>query len=348
MVNTPDKKRFVLHHVWKTGGTELCRLARANGWYVPAIEGCSILVSEGWPREDYDLIGQESMIGNGPRPDFKPSQSNMHKEIEAHNVQWISIMRHPFSRSLSHYHHASHFFNNTIKNQTTNTQMKLFFQGHGCRGNGSPCHFPLYVPDQQTRWICGTAQCSIKLNLDKQDLMRAMSNIQKFDVVLILEDMNDPNSCTRLQMRHILNFTKVQILHELAKVNNSIAMKKSLMRNPRTKWEDIATRLTSQSSSNGAESDLSYEVLAELGLRNTFDLQLYGFARHRCEELAAQINATTEFQTKSHNHFDLDAPFEVQEAMSHHFHPLIAVCFIVVGMLQLLLMRPLNYRSRRA
>jgi hypothetical protein len=107
---------FVLQHVWKTGGTEMCSLAKLNGWHVPDSSGCNVHTvtkTSGWPNEDYQMIGNEKMVLSNPFPrDFVPQNAD---GIQVHGVKWMTILRHPFSRSLSHYYHAHQYKNYTMQ-----------------------------------------------------------------------------------------------------------------------------------------------------------------------------------------------------------------------------------------
>ena len=95
-----------MQHVWETGGTELCKLVRSQGWHVPQPFGCTdkngpgLLVpsSPGWPPEDYQLVANEDPIyGGSVESDYVPtSRTENNKDwIEAHDVRWITTFRHP-------------------------------------------------------------------------------------------------------------------------------------------------------------------------------------------------------------------------------------------------------------
>jgi hypothetical protein len=58
-------EHFVLQHVWITGGTEICSLAKLNGWYVPNHPGYteeSVASTTSWPKQDYQLIGNKWLV----------------------------------------------------------------------------------------------------------------------------------------------------------------------------------------------------------------------------------------------------------------------------------------------
>lgn len=276
-----DKNRFVFLHVWKTGGTELCRLARAHGWHVPPAAGCSLSVWDGWPKEDYDMFGHESVLVDGPRFDYLPKNNNA-QELEVHHVQWITILRHPYSRSLSHFYHV---FSNLLKLNQSIT-MEEFFRGNGGSGLFSP-QFDEFIRDQQTRWHCGS-DCSLPAKLRREHLQKARDVLNKFHAVLILEDMQDPESCTRRLMRHVLNFTLV--LDDFVKQRQSnIKIQK---RQPGTRWDDQVFPFLNEKGhhvNNSLWGNKSV-VMAELGIHNEIDLQFYGYAQQRCEELAKQFD----------------------------------------------------------
>lgn len=340
VVVSPDKRRFVLQHVWKTGGSELCRLARANGWKVPPIDSCTMFFSGGWPIEDYDLVGFENGLLMGEvKTDFYPSVKSSSDELEVHNVQWITILRHPYSRSLSHFYHV------WANNQSKSLVMKDFF--HGC--SGIMCHFLKYNTDQQTRWHCGTWECGVERKLQRKHLMKAVYNLNQFHVVLILEDMKDPNSCTRRQMTHVLNFTKVQLLSDLAKTNRSHDLRSKLHRRPGTRWEeDILPYLDEQGRhTNSSDWGKGSEVMAELAVHNSMDLQFYGYGQKRCEELAAQLplgaRPFSQRQEKQQHHLRIQSP----QPCSQSYYPSVSLCFSVVILLQLVIIHRSRKRDRR-
>jgi len=136
-------------------------------------------------------------------------------------------------------------------------------------------------------------------NLVTQDyLQQAIGNLERMDAVLILEDMSNPHSCTRRQMRSVLNFTEVF---------REKAMKaKGDRHSDKTNWADAVKPFLNRwgvnetirgfeinnsnaydvSSTNDTESLLSMPAMAAMGLHNEMDMHLYGYARHLCESLA--------------------------------------------------------------
>ena len=284
MLHTMQSEHFVLQHVWKTGGTEICSLAKLNGWHVPNHPGCVFRVGSitGWPKQDYQLIGNEWSVPSNPIPrDFAPL-GNATTFIQVHNAKWITSFRHPFSRSLSHYHHVR----NQPAYRNGNFTMQSFFS---MPPNRSWSFFG-YIPDQQTRWHCGNA-CHPVEPLGPKDLQKAMANLDHFDVVLILEDLKDPRSCSRRQMQSLLNWTQFHKDEPKTSTND-----RGTRRNG-TKWDEqvrpyLDTLGRDQNSTVAGKlwGMTGPEVMAALGLHNTLDLQLYGFARKRCEAIAAQLN----------------------------------------------------------
>ena len=286
----------MLEHVWKTGGSEFCYLVRANGWTTPPTHNCYMNVDYGWPIEDFDFVANERpmMINESGKiiMDFhNVTESN---DLEVHDVKWITILRHPYSRSLSHYSHA------LALNQTTDFTI-LEFLTHYLPLD--PYDFWRYVPNQQTRWHCGW-ECTTSV-LGPEHLAHAMSHLEQFHVVLILEDMKDPQSCTRLQMRHVLNLTKVEVLADLNKTNSTQHLDNILYRRPLTDWyKDVTPHLGplmfhSTDGGNNRTStwdELSLQVMAALGLYNEIDLQLYGYARKLCNDRARAIQVPLELQ----------------------------------------------------
>ena len=80
---------------------------------MPETPGCTLFVHphQGWPAEDYDMIGNEGAIPSGRvefryNPIIEANKDNDRNFIQAENIKWITTLRHPYSRTLSHYHHA--------------------------------------------------------------------------------------------------------------------------------------------------------------------------------------------------------------------------------------------------
>jgi hypothetical protein len=140
--------------------------------------------TSGWPKQDYQLIGNERTVLTNPIPrDFVPQNASGTK---VHCVKWITILRHPFSRSLSHDHHTQQNRNNRQDNYTT----QHFFS---TPLTGDDVDFYHYIPDQQIRWHCG-GECHPNRPLGPRALRKATANLDHFDFVLIVEDINDADS----------------------------------------------------------------------------------------------------------------------------------------------------------
>jgi hypothetical protein len=289
-------EHFVLQHVWKTGGTEICSLAKLNGWHVPDHPGCndfSVTSTTGWPKQDYQLIGNERSVPSNPIPrDYVPLGKYVTTGIEVHGVKWMTIFRHPFSRSLSHYHHTR-----TGNRREDNYTMQSFFS----TPRNQSFHFLGYIPNQQTRWHCGDA-CHAVEPLGPQDLRTAMANLDHFDVVLILEDLKDPDSCSRRQMQSLLNWTHVHEDEPKKHTDDRGSRTRG------TKWDEqvrpYLDRLGRDQNSTVAGKLWGMtgpEVMAALGLHNTLDLQLYGYARNRCEAIASRLDGEPPGTLISHN-----------------------------------------------
>lgn len=255
----------------------MCSLAKLNGWHVPDRSGCNVHTvtkTSGWPNEDYQMIGNEKMVLSNPIPrDFVPQNAD---GIQVHGVKWMTILRHPFSRSLSHYYHAHHYKNYT---------MQQFFS---TPFTGGVLDFSQYIPDQQTRWLCGS-ECHPTRPLGQRALRNAMANLDHFDVVLILEDLKEADSCSRRQMRSLLNWT--QMHDPLETTTNERGTRTS-----GTDWDgQVRANLDMLGRNNNSQvwGMTGPEAMAALGLHNALDMQLYGYARHRCEAIAAQLDGET-------------------------------------------------------
>ena len=136
-------------------------------------------------------------------------------------------------------------------------------------------------------------------------LDHAIHNLNKMHAVLILEQMSSPQSCTRRQMRRVLNFAILESFSDENAKENAI---KATKRNAATNWEEAVRPYLDGTgrSTNGtmlqefgfAESNHSTKALtmAALALHNDMDMQLYGYALHLCEVLAdkydREANAT--------------------------------------------------------
>jgi hypothetical protein len=310
-----EEQRYILQHVWKTGGSEFCYLLRANQWSTPPSNNCLLDVENGWPMQDYDMIANErpALIEEGTGKVKVDFINATNQELEVHNVKWITILRHPYSRSLSHYYHM------LAVNQSKDFTLPKFLTQHG---PFPPYHFSRYIPNQQARWHCGSWECHYPY-FSPQFLAKAFSNLQQMHVILILEEMKDPDSCTRWQMRHVLNLTQVEVLDDLRfkKPNSTDAhnLTELLFRRPFTSWyKDIRPQLitplrdnlTSSSSAWGNESS---SIMAALALYNEMDLQLYGYARKLCSERAADIQRN--LMMRQTNGFP--TPQRVHDTLSH-------------------------------
>jgi hypothetical protein len=314
---------FVFQHVWKTGGTEICALAKLNGWHIP--DGCndySVSVHTGWPKQDYKLIGNEREVPSNPIPrDYIPHTNDT--GIEVHNVKWITILRHPYSRSLSHFYHMQQW--NSGNDSFT---MQAFFTAPRQPG----IVFAWYIPDQQTGWHCGLPECNTTITLGPKHLHAAMSNLDHFDVVLILEDLQDPDSCSRQQMRSpaLLNWTQFFPQHKIQR-------NESFVRGTRADGSNWDRQVRPNLDSLGRTKNPSAwgmagpEVMAALGLYNALDLQLYGYAKRRCEDIAARLNGTEELLLTSNSSGQTQSSFQSQSPPVSMVYLQLASCVIALA-----------------
>ena len=201
-----------------------------------------------------------------------------------HDVKWITILRHPYARTLSHFRHV------TSLKEYKNVTLEQFLTVQNRGG------FANFLDNQQTRWHCGTGYCVDKRNevVTRDMLNHAIHNLNKMHAVLILEQMSSPQSCTRRQMRRVLNFSALESFSDEHAKENAI---KATSRNSATDWEnavrphlDATGRSTNTTKLQGfgfAESNHSKALtMAALALHNDMDMQLYGYALHLCEVLA--------------------------------------------------------------
>jgi hypothetical protein len=268
-----------------------------------------LIVDHGWPTEDYDLIANErpmTLTEHGKLTvDFYPTAGD---DMEVHNVKWITILRHPYSRSLSHYAHML-----AVNRSRQEFTLPNFLADHSRR---PPYHFNRYIPNQQTRWHCASFDCHFP-RLGPEHLVKAISILEQFHVVLILEDMKDPDSCTRIQMRHVLNLTKVEILEDLSKANSSKAVTNLVSRRSHTDWyKDYLAQFTSSGQqvdnlTSAYWGNESLQIMAVLGVYNDIDLQLYGYARKLCTDRAEEIKRNQQSQLLSQQSERID--FEMRQ-----------------------------------
>ena len=255
------------------------------------------------------MIGNEGAIPSGsvesvyePHNEFK---DNERQWLPVEDVQWITTLRHPYSRTLSHYHHA-------IRNkfQANLTLEEFLTQPYGIG-------FHKFIPNHMTRWHCGTGPCvRSDKPLTAAELQHAMDNLQKMTAVLILEDFSHPESCTRRQMRHVL---KLEAFDDTNKTSNTTPPLQDAPAEHRsdTNWEtairpylndegsstnhwsmrpeQVAGNFTNTTTNNTtAQQQSTTKLMAALGVHNDYDLQLYGYARHLCEALADQYDRQAE------------------------------------------------------
>ena len=225
------------------------------------------------------MVGNEAAIPSGEVVSryFPKISKDTTDFIPVENVKWITTLRHPYSRTLSHYQHVLRL--RDYKNLSL--QEFLTESGGG---------FHRFIPNQQTRWHCGTGECVKGTNIvTREFLQRAIENLEKMHAVLILEDMKDPNSCSRRQMRHVFNFSKLEAFNDTTRPQAHYTSK--------TDWDEavrpylnvwglnetirgFGTNATATAIHNTSSS------MGPLALHNAFDLELYGYARRLCESLA--------------------------------------------------------------
>lgn len=255
---------------------------------------------QGWPSEDFDIIGNEGAIPSGNVDNvYKPQGQFLKNEegrLSVDIVKWLTVLRHPYTRTMSHYQHVHRL--KMYENLTLET-----FLTEQTRGG-----FADFIDNQQTRWHCGTGSCvnAKKSPYATKDMLdHAIQNLHKMHAVLILEQMSSPQSCTRRQMRHVLNFTMLESFSDDKADNVAV---KATQRFPTSNWEKSvrphldrtgrSSNLTALHTFGSNHSNSKAIAMAALGLHNDLDMQLYGYALHLCEVLAdqydRQANATLE------------------------------------------------------
>jgi hypothetical protein len=249
------------------------------------------------------MIGNEGCIPSGTvESSYAPQNKfaeNKHQFWNVSNVRWITTLRHPYSRTLSQYHHViglKDFRNLTLEAFLTQVHLG---------------GFSYFIPNQMTRWHCGTGSCIDHNNrLSPHELQHAMDNLAKMSAVLILEDFSDPSSCTRRQMRHVLKFKKLEVLGDSA---SNLTEEQPKTRNSKTKWEEAIrpylddtgsstnlwalsspAQVGNMSNSTAHVNSTTSHIMAALGVHNDYDLQLYGYAKHLCHVLADKYDKEEE------------------------------------------------------
>jgi hypothetical protein len=249
------------------------------------------------------MIGNEGCIPSGTvESSYAPQNKfaeNKHQFWNVSNVRWITTLRHPYSRTLSQYHHViglKDFRNLTLEAFLTQVHLG---------------GFSYFIPNQMTRWHCGTGSCIDHNNrLSPHELQHAMDNLAKMSAVLILEDFSDPSSCTRRQMRHVLKFKKLEVLDDSA---SNLTEEQPKPRNSKTKWEEAIrpylddtgsstnlwalsspAQVGNMSNSTAHVNSTTSHIMAALGVHNDYDLQLYGYAKHLCHVLADKYDKEEE------------------------------------------------------
>eukprot|EP00928_Gymnodinium_smaydae_P078547 TRINITY_DN6263_c0_g1_i1.p1 TRINITY_DN6263_c0_g1~~TRINITY_DN6263_c0_g1_i1.p1 ORF type:complete len:341 (+),score=57.20 TRINITY_DN6263_c0_g1_i1:40-1062(+) len=141
--------RFLLHHMWKCGGTHMCDVAKESGFVVPENPGCHRLQNDstslwqpcavgqpGLATLPFDVLGHECAV-----------DSNVLDEGEAEGFAWIGIVRDPVEQALSWLSHARR------GNKTFFSAMSFEEWVRVCAE--TDCGWYTFVPNLQTRWLAG-------------------------------------------------------------------------------------------------------------------------------------------------------------------------------------------------
>lgn len=173
------KRRFLLHHMWKCGGTHLCDVARKSGFVVPQAVGCHRFKDDTTPVDSktgkwvpcalgtslanvsWDVIGHEcgidvATLDKGEREGFT----------------WVTVVRDPVEQALSWLSHAK--WGKAVPENAT------FAEWLRIRPGG----FYDFVPNLQTRWLAG-GRCSNDPETTANECVQlALANLRRMAAVL--------------------------------------------------------------------------------------------------------------------------------------------------------------------
>lgn len=176
-------KQIFYLHIWKCGGTNMCKVARINGEAANPDWGCHApdsTRSQGWkPCTDPKPFSVTS-----PELTFVGSECPLKGTEPFDDPHWtfVAILRNPLTQATSWYLHAR---------QVMKGKLPTFFEWVKKKKTARGIFFEQFEDNLQTRFICGWT-CNEKPVLDEGDLEKAKANLAKFQVVLRLEEFNEP------------------------------------------------------------------------------------------------------------------------------------------------------------
>jgi len=172
-------RKFILHHIWKCGGTHLCDVARKSGFHVPRNPGCHRPTKDSPPDGSkwlpcaavrgldclpFDVFGHECAA----------SGMNL---TQAQGFGWIGVIREPVEHSYSWLAHGV--------SGASDPKVKAL---RGMREwtetcpREKPCGFYTFFPNLQTRWLAG-GKCLKHPELPGC-IDKALARLKRMDVVL--------------------------------------------------------------------------------------------------------------------------------------------------------------------
>eukprot|EP01138_Halocafeteria_seosinensis_P014735 gb/GECG01015042.1/.p1 GENE.gb/GECG01015042.1/~~gb/GECG01015042.1/.p1 ORF type:complete len:401 (+),score=38.40 gb/GECG01015042.1/:1-1203(+) len=171
-VDTCKRKIMYFLHVHKAGGTTLCKLASQNGLRT-AKKNCNVFVSHKVPCCGKTIAEQRKFAAT-TEYDLVANEKYMPDELDYGCFQYVTVLRDPRDRYVSHYLFAR----------------DVFF---GEKRMGKFADWVTHQPDNYLlRVICGESCKSIpRGQLNHTHLEFAKERLERFSAVLILENLDD-------------------------------------------------------------------------------------------------------------------------------------------------------------
>eukprot|EP00746_Dinoflagellata_sp_MGD_P137193 gnl/MRDRNA2_/MRDRNA2_71018_c0_seq1.p1 gnl/MRDRNA2_/MRDRNA2_71018_c0~~gnl/MRDRNA2_/MRDRNA2_71018_c0_seq1.p1 ORF type:complete len:336 (-),score=58.47 gnl/MRDRNA2_/MRDRNA2_71018_c0_seq1:11-1018(-) len=260
------------HHIWKTGGTNLCQMAINNAEVIPnhSANPCD--------QCDISSLTEENKITFAQIQ--HPISEQWLSEFSDPKLGISVMLRNPLDQTLSHYHHAvndadpghmtllewMHFgicrqregqdlHPNCLQNLRSSleergmTQMMIDSQMQKV----SECaHYFFFFEDNiQTRWISGVTEGTVFNSgtsdlIDENALNKAKQNLAKYTKIFILEEFD--------------NRDKARLASQLG-------------------WSNLANGNQGTCRHSAAEKELESDILDEMKVFLKQDLSLYEYAR---------------------------------------------------------------------
>jgi hypothetical protein len=178
--------RFLVHHIWKCGGTHLCDVARGSGFAVPKNNGCHRFKNDSRPV-DFDGYTDPttwnpcvtggglaklpfSVIGHECFVDAKTLDYG-----EQEGFTWVGALRDPVEQALSWLAHTKYGWPELRNLNNLEEWVKVCNEAHNCG-------WYTFIPNLQTRWLAG-GEC-LK-DPEKEDCLQlALASLRRMAVVL--------------------------------------------------------------------------------------------------------------------------------------------------------------------